>query len=272
MTIPLAADRIAAHLADHAAHSPAAIRAVLEIVAETGSTNADLLARVPTLAGPVLRAAEHQNAGRGRAGRTWHSEPGAALMFSLAWPFARPLAGLVGLPLAVGVTLARTLAAFGIDARLKWPNDILQDGDKLAGVLIETAGGGRDDADRPRIWAVIGVGINVALPASLRATIDRPVGQMHAGIDRNALLARLWPALETALARFEEDGFAPFMDDWNALHAYRGQTVNILDAGKILHAGTATGVDSTGRLLLDTAGALVRVMAGDVSLRLAETA
>ena len=78
----------------------------VEVVRETGSTNADLLARAPRLAQPVLLVAEHQTAGRGRAGRSWLSAPDHSLTFSLAWRFADGLRGLAGLPLAVGVALA----------------------------------------------------------------------------------------------------------------------------------------------------------------------
>src|SRR3954471_1030166 len=117
---------------------PAAQQVAIEVVAETGSTNADLLARIDGLVTPVLLVAEWQTAGRGRAGRNWQSEAGTGLTFSLAWKFQRPLAELTGLPLAVGVALAEVLALFQVPVQLKWPNDVLKDGGKLAGVLIET--------------------------------------------------------------------------------------------------------------------------------------
>jgi BirA family biotin operon repressor/biotin-[acetyl-CoA-carboxylase] ligase len=98
----LNAAAIGRHCAECAAH------VALSVVAETGSTNADLLAQVHggTLAGPALLVAHSQTAGRGRAGRSWLSAPGATLMFSLAWRFKSPLQHLVGLPLAAGVALA----------------------------------------------------------------------------------------------------------------------------------------------------------------------
>ena len=98
---------IAAHCATGAAH------VAIEVVDETGSTNADLLARCATLAGPTLRIAGQQTAGRGRAGRPWVSQADASLMFSLAWRFKGPLHQLVGLPLAVGVALAETMTSSG---------------------------------------------------------------------------------------------------------------------------------------------------------------
>ncbi|MEK0435562.1 MAG: hypothetical protein RL369_1611, partial [Pseudomonadota bacterium] len=87
----------------------AAAGLMIEVVAETASTNTDLRQRVGQLKVPVLRAAEYQSAGRGRAGRTWHAAVGDSLCFSLAWPFSRSVAQLTGLPLAVGVALADTL-------------------------------------------------------------------------------------------------------------------------------------------------------------------
>ena len=142
---------------------------IIEAVGETGSTNADLLARLDRLSGPLLRVADNQTAGRGRAGRSWLSEPGAALMFSLAWRFQGPLHRMSGLPMAVGVALAETITSLGVPVQIKWPNDLLRDGSKLAGILVET------QADRTdgTIWAVIGVGLNLLMPDHLEQQIGR---------------------------------------------------------------------------------------------------
>ena len=235
----------------------------VEVVAETGSTNADLLARAATLTAPLLLLAEHQNAGRGRAGRSWLSAPGASLTFSLAWRFPGPLQGLAGLPLAVGVALAEALAANGVQVQLKWPNDLLRDGAKLAGVLIETQAGAAG------VWAVIGVGLNLVMPDQLEARIGRPVAGAPwlAQMDRNLLVAQLLDALALNLRAFEQGGFAAFCARWNRLHAWQGHHVRILDRGVVLHEGVAAGVDDGARLLLDTDGGRIAVHAGDVSLR-----
>jgi BirA family biotin operon repressor/biotin-[acetyl-CoA-carboxylase] ligase len=263
MTFPLSAQRIADLRRTESA------RCAIEVVAETGSTNADLLARLDSLVSPVLLAAETQTAGRGRAGRTWHSAPGAALTFSLAWNFSSPLQSLVGLPLAVGVVIAETLNRFDIDVRLKWPNDVLRNGHKLAGILIETASAG--NSHPKSIWAVIGIGINVAMPDSLAAQIGRPVADLSAsGIDRNRLLAALLDDLTDALTQFDHTGFGGFAERWNRLHAHAGRQVVILDQGRISHEGIAIGVDADGRLLLATASGEVAITAGDVSLRAME--
>jgi BirA family biotin operon repressor/biotin-[acetyl-CoA-carboxylase] ligase len=236
----------------------------VEVVRETGSTNADLLARAPQLPAPLLLIAEHQTAGRGRAGRSWLSEPGNSLTFSLAWRFEGGLQRLTGLPLAVGVALAETLAQLGQQVQLKWPNDLLKDGDKLAGILVETAPGG-DGAT----WAIVGIGLNLVMPDELEQRIGRAVAAVPwlARMDRDALMAALLDGLAGALAQFAEQGFAAFAARWNLLHAWQGQPVTLLDRGEVLHEGLAAGVDDAGRLLLDTEQGRIPIVAGDVSLR-----
>ncbi len=238
----------------------------VEVVAETGSTNADLLARAPTLARPLLLAALHQNAGRGRAGRSWLSEAGASLTFSLAWRFDGGVAALTGLPLAVGVAVADALGALDVPVQLKWPNDIERDGAKLAGTLIETV------AVPGATWAVIGVGINLLLPEHIEQRISRPVANAAwlAQMDRDVLMAALLDSLCDSLRLFERAGFGAFRVRWNARHAYQGKPVAIIDGGAVLHQGVAAGVDDNGRLLLEVGGETIAIVAGDVSLRGAE--
>ena len=262
---------------------------VIEVVRETGSTNADLLARLGATGsavnggapdaqpGPLLLVAHRQTAGRGRAGRQWMSDAGS-LTFSVAWRFTRPLSGLVGLPLVVGVALAEVLRARGVDVGLKWPNDVLLDGQKLAGVLIETTAvtGRASDADvvgraGDGTWAVIGVGLNLVASADV---VEHASGLAPASAiarlpatDRNQLLAELLDALADCLPRFDATGFAPWTPRWNALHVFAGREVRILDGARELHFGRALGVDHSGRLLLQTNAGTVAVMAGDVSLR-----
>ncbi|SDX81099.1 BirA family transcriptional regulator, biotin operon repressor / biotin-[acetyl-CoA-carboxylase] ligase [Collimonas sp. OK242] len=271
--IPLASHLSAARITAFAGHRAEQCR--IEVVAETGSTNADLLARIAggvhsrtlnALTAPTLLVAQTQTAGRGRAGRTWLTAPSAALTFSLAWPFAAPLQALVGLPLAVGATIAEILADFGVEVQLKWPNDVLHKGRKLAGILIETA-----TAPDRQLWAVIGIGINLAMPQQLQEQIGRPAANLPlpAAQDRELLLGSLLSGLAQNMRQFESEGLAAFVERWNRLHAFAGQQVLILDQGKTLHEGRALGIDQIGRLLLqtDAGDSPLAIMAGDISLR-----
>lgn len=237
----------------------------VEVVEETGSTNADLLARAANLTEPLLLVARNQTAGRGRAGRSWLSSSEGSLTFSLAWPCEGALTRLAGLPLAVGVALAETLERLGVQVGLKWPNDVLRDGDKLAGILIETQ-------TRPSggVWAVIGIGLNLLMPDELEARIGRNVASLPwlARMERDSLMAALLDGLAGCLREFERGGFPLFVARWNLRHAWQGELVTILDGGAVLHDGVAAGVDASGRRLLDTPAGRVAVLSGDVSLRM----
>jgi BirA family biotin operon repressor/biotin-[acetyl-CoA-carboxylase] ligase len=262
----------------------------LEIVDETASTNTDLMARMKALprerAAPgvhAVRAAYRQTAGRGRQGRSWHATPGHALMFSLACVLPRPLAGLAGLSLATGVAVADALTrlapAEASRFALKWPNDVLLDGRKLVGILIETAW-----STAHASAVVIGVGINVrhdealeaqlqaaaaAVPAQARATPPAALSQASANANLTDTLALTVKALTEMIERFGTHGFAPFMDRWNAYHAYKDREVVLIEKGTELARGIATGVDGLGQLLLLTDGGMQAIATGDVSLRLA---
>lgn len=237
----------------------------LEVVAQTGSTNSDLLARCAVLSVPTMLIAENQTAGRGRSGRSWLSEADSSLTFSIAWPFRQRPQALLGLPLAVGVALAEALRSLDLVVQLKWPNDVLKNGKKLAGVLVETAEHGGVT------WAVVGIGFNLLMPSELESRIghDAADATWLAQMDKSRIMAVLLSYLADCLQKFGDAGLAPFMQPWNALHAYAGQAVHILDQGKIIQQGVALGVNSQGCLLLqDARGTVNPVMVGDVSLRI----
>jgi BirA family biotin operon repressor/biotin-[acetyl-CoA-carboxylase] ligase len=255
----------------------------VEVVPVTGSTNADLLARAGAgePEGAVL-AAEQQNAGRGRLGRAWVSPPRAALTFSvLLRPAAVPRALLGWLPLLAGVAVAaaiRDVAA--VDARLKWPNDVLAGPagvpaggsggvvppGKVGGILAEAAG----DA------VVIGIGVNVSTgpaelpppgPGALPATSLRLEGS--ADLDRERLLAGILAGLETryrtwsrVLGDPERSGLRA---EYTGLCATLGRRVRVeLPGGRRLD-GLAAGVDADGRLLVSVPPAAdLPVAAGDI--------
>lgn len=236
----------------------AACRFDVDLLAECGSTNAELLARVAAPSGTVI-VAEHQTAGRGRMGREWLSAPGDSLTFSLLWrlPPATPVSGL---SLAVGVGVARALAKVGAgDTPLKWPNDVLKDGKKLAGILVEL---------QSNTAAVIGIGINLRLPAAMPAEVRAGAAALGGDIDANILLAAVLTELLLVLDEFSAAGFAALRDDWLARHAWTGQTVNVHAAHAPVLEGTCMGIDPDGALLLETASGVQRILSGDLSLRL----
>jgi BirA family biotin operon repressor/biotin-[acetyl-CoA-carboxylase] ligase len=239
---------------------------VIEVVAETGSTNMDLMVRAKDglLTAPVLLLADKQTAGRGRSGRSWHSIPGGVLTFSLAWHFETGPQSLLGLPLVVGIAIAERLLQIGVPVSLKWPNDILKDGKKLGGILLESQSDGLAGA-----WAVIGVGLNLQIPTSLERVIGQEVADAPwlAQMDRNDLMAQLLQSLMAAIEEFKVLGFTAFVERWNGLHAHAQQAVRIIDQGKLLHQGIALGVDAQGSLVLQTEIETLRIHSGDVSLR-----
>ena len=240
----------------------------VDILAECDSTNARLLAlaEAGAASGSVL-AAEHQTAGRGRRGREWLSASGDSLTFSLLWRFP-PNLPLSGLSLAVGVALARALESLGIPGiTLKWPNDVLLNGRKLAGVLIEMTTGVRSGA------AVIGVGINLrlprAMPESIRQTAAALVDAGTALPTPSILLAQLLAALHEVLQSFAAEGFVGQRQAWLLRHAYEGQRVNLLSDFAAPLQGYCRGVDHDGALLLETTSGIQRIVSGEVSLRAA---
>ena len=240
----------------------------LEILDSTESTNTLLMQRAAGgAAGGSVIAAEWQTHGRGRRGRVWHSTLGGALTFSLLWRFQQGAGFLAGLSLAVGLAIARSLAALGVhDAGLKWPNDVMWRGRKLAGILIEMQG----DMLGPSA-AVIGIGLNCRVPDVLHSRIDQPVVDLEeaggAAPDRNRVLAVLLVELERTLLAFARDGFAPLREEWQRCHVYQREAVNIAlpDGSKV--SGTAEGVAEDGALLIATQTGQQRFHSGEVSVR-----
>ena len=248
----------------------AALLGRLEILDDADSTNAHAMRLLEQGVGAgLVCTAERQTAGRGRRGRHWVSPYARNLYLSLVWEFSQGAAALEGMSLAVGVAVARALAACDVPAvRLKWPNDILFDGAKLGGILLEMAG---DAAGACQV--VVGVGLNVAMPATAAESIDQAwtdiatiTGGHHPG--RNTLLAGLLNELLPMLAGFEAQGFRPWREAWQALDAYADTPV-VLHTGSQRIAGTARGVDERGALQLETVTGTQAVYGGEISLRAA---
>ncbi len=225
------------------------------------STNEELLRRGG--AGAEVCLAEQQTAGRGRQGRRWVSPFGRNVYLSLSWSFAGGARVLEGLSLAVGVALTDAFTALGIDdVELKWPNDALRGGAKLAGILVEISGDAGGACS-----AVIGIGINLQLPPAEAATVDQPWADLSDKLPgRNRLIAELLNRLLPLLADYEVEGFTPWRERWVARHAWAGRTVRVLKReGELV--GRALDVDSHGALRVATEAGTQLVHAGEVSLR-----
>jgi BirA family transcriptional regulator, biotin operon repressor / biotin---[acetyl-CoA-carboxylase] ligase len=248
---------------------PGGLWRAVEVAEVTGSTNADLLARA-ALGEPegAVLAAEQQSAGRGRMGRAWVAPPRAALTFSLLIrPHAVPRARYGWLPLLAGVAVASAVRAVaGVDARLKWPNDILAADAKLGGILAEAA------ADA----LVVGIGINVSTepaelpppgPGALPATSLRAA--RAASLDRAALLAEILAGFERryrAWCRADGDPErSGLRQEYTRLCDTIGRRVRVELPGGQQLSGQAVGLDPDGRLILrPSPGSELAVAAGDV--------
>lgn len=240
----------------------------VDTAAQLPSTSAHLLAQARQIQPDeaVLLAADHQQAGRGRQGRTWHARPCSALLYSLSVPLHRLPPALPAVTLACGVAIAEALRARGIDVRLKWPNDLLLDGRKLGGILCELA---TDAAGRATLIA--GVGINAWLADDERAAIGQPVAALADVADlsagREPWIAALAAAMLDAIDTYAERGFAPWREPFNALLHGRGQLADIVEGGRRVTGGRIVEVDAAGRLVLEADGGTQAVSAGDLSLR-----
>jgi len=207
--------------------------------------------------------AEHQTAGKGRRGRVWVSPPGKSLAMSVIVRPEIPPSRAPELTLVTAVALAETLRDSGVDARIKWPNDVQIAGKKVAGILTELS------ADTERVhFVILGIGVNLNVPAaefpaeiaeiatSILAAKNQPV---HRALFVAALLAKL----ESWLDVWTEQGFAPIRDAWKALTSTLGQEVVVRTDGKELR-GVAEDIDESGALLLRAGEKLERILSGDV--------
>lgn len=233
----------------------------VDVVDACASTNAELMRRAEAGApsGSAL-AAHRQTAGRGRMGRSWFSAPGASLTFSLLWRFA-PGTLPHGLSLAVGVALAEALEGLGVDSlRLKWPNDLLRDGRKLAGVLVELVPG------TPHA-AVIGIGLNLRLPAAMPDDVRAASAALDDEIEPAVVLATLLAALQDVLDAFAAGGFEALRARWLAHCGHLDAMVSVLSEFAPPLVGRCVGIDVDGALMIETPVGVQRVLSGEVSLR-----
>ncbi|MCZ6886861.1 MAG: biotin--[acetyl-CoA-carboxylase] ligase [Gammaproteobacteria bacterium] len=237
----------------------------LTIYPHIGSTNTELmtLAERGAIDGRVLLA-EAQTAGRGRRGRTWMSPFARNLAVTLGVRIRRPVAELGSLSLIVGVAVADALERLGVSGvQLKWPNDVLLDGRKLCGILIELP-----RATEP-VEVAIGIGVNVGGLHTVRANVEQGVADVTeqvTGASRNELASLVIEEVWRVCRAFEVQGFAAFKARWQTLHRYHGHTVDIVIADQRV-SGTVIGVDDAGALRLQTTSGVRTFNGGEVSLR-----
>lgn len=251
-------------------HLPEALRThwKWQIFQDVDSTNAEAHRRVSQGAtSAMVCVSEMQRAGRGRRGREWASPFGQNIYLTLVEPFGGGAQRLEGLSLLVGLCLVETLEACGYQGcKLKWPNDVLLEGRKLAGILVEIAGDLTSDCT-----VIIGVGVNVLMQHSTHS-IDQPwtsllLSGQNAELDRNRLVALFVTRMSAALGRFRQEGFTPFVADWIARDAWHQSQVCVTSGSNVLQ-GVNLGVNHQGALRLMTSKGEILVNGGEVSLRL----
>ncbi len=239
----------------------------LVILPEVDSTSEWLRRQSPASLPGLVCAAEAQTSGRGRRGSDWIASPYRNMLFSLGWEYDRWPQSVTGLGLATAVAVLRALRALSITGvDIKWPNDLLVDGRKLGGILIDVSG----ESDG-RCTVVLGLGINVHLDARDAARIEQAWTDLRTltgtVVDRNRLIAHCVAQIIPMLDQFGRCGFPAFRAEWEDHHAYARRRVRITAAGEAVD-GLVLGVDDQGALLVrDNAERTRRFVGGDVRLR-----
>jgi BirA family biotin operon repressor/biotin-[acetyl-CoA-carboxylase] ligase len=256
--------RILKHLGSVAAD----FRDHLHILDEVDSTNrylTGLLLSVKSVNG-VTCLTEVQSGGRGRRGSTWVTTPYHNLMLSMAWRFPGGPPQVSGLSLAAGLALLWALEEYGVNGVwLKWPNDVLWNKRKLAGLLVDIQG----EATGPTL-VILGVGVNAYISRNDAERIDQPWVHLREilgePVDRNRLAALVIRHLHNMLQLFSEKGFEPFRKSWQSYHYYQGRKVHLIQAdGEI--TGTVEGINNEGGLMIRHAKVSKVYHSGEISMR-----
>jgi BirA family biotin operon repressor/biotin-[acetyl-CoA-carboxylase] ligase len=238
----------------------------IELLQVVDSTNAFLVQNALNGSpGGVACFAEYQERGRGRRGRQWTSPYGSNIYLSLLWRFQEGAGRLGGLSLAVAVAVMRALVECGLrSAGVKWPNDILVNNRKLAGILLEVAG----ESNGP-CYAVIGLGVNFDMPEMAADTIEQPWTDLRSSgvsLGRNVVAGRILHHLLLAIPQYLQSGLDAFREEWRRWDLMTDQSVVILQ-GEEKRYGVARGIDTRGLLLLENEEGIKRFSSGEVSLR-----
>lgn len=243
------------------AQRAAQLGVALQILPELASTNSHLL-HAQTPHGAICMV-EYQSAGRGRRGRPWFNSVAGGICLSVCMRSSAGVSALEGLSLAVGVVVAEVLERLGCErVQLKWPNDLLLDGRKLGGILIEIGGDLAGDC-----FAIIGLGLNVY--SRLSESIEQPwVSLADVAIDvrRTTLAEALIEAMIELVNNYSDRGFAAYHQPWLTRAAFLNQTVTLsTPQGSV--TGRMTGLDSSGGLVLSLQGEQQVFTGGEISLR-----
>ena len=245
----------------------AAPAAPIHVYWEVDSTQNELERLLPDAPDLTVVLAERQTLGRGRRGHGWLSPPGLGITLSCLKSFAGGPAGLSGLSVAMGVCVVRALASLGVPGlQLKWPNDVVADQGKLAGILIEVSG----EYDGPSTVRV-GVGLNVRSAPGVHGTLDQPVADLATLCggtppERNVLAARVIEHLRIGLLRFEQEGLAPFAQDFAHMDWLAGKPLTVRGPDGP-HPATGRGIDAQGALRVEIDGRITSVHSDKVSVR-----
>ena len=232
-----------------------------EILPIIDSTNQYLLDKIGQLRSGDCCIAEFQSKARGRRGRRWFSPFGSNLYFSMYWQLEQGVAAAMGLSLVVGIVIADTLRELsGQDIKVKWPNDLYLNDQKLAGILIELAGKTGDCAH-----AIIGIGVNLMMTNPDPNIVNQKWANLGK-VDRNLLVARIVKNLNIKLSEFEKQGLAPFISDWNRLDNFANRPVKLLIGDNVIR-GIAKGINEQGALMLEQDGKINAHIGGEISLR-----
>lgn len=239
----------------------------IEVHLDLTSTNDYLLARAASgLPAGWVCFAEYQSKGRGRRGRTWISPFGGNLCVSVLWRFSSSAAVANGLSPALGLAVAEALHAAAVpNVGVKWPNDVVWQGKKLAGVLLDMAG----ESTGP-CYVVAGVGINVAMSGPAADTIDQPWTDVQritsAPVSRNHLAGTVLENVVATMHEFESNGFGRMATRWRARDVFAGKRAELQLPSESIH-GTVEGIDDRGALLFERAGRTLSFTTGELSLR-----
>lgn len=231
-----------------------------------GSTNDQAKSLLTTANSPMVILAEHQTKGRGRRGREWVSPFAQNLCLSYVWPVTKGLSQVDGLSLVVGLAVLRAIKRLcDIEVQLKWPNDVLVGGRKVAGILLELVG---DPLDLCHV--IIGIGVNLNMQDSFDG-IDQEwtslAKESGANVDRELFAQVVMEELDGYLEKQKNNGFKSMRAEWLEEHAWQGRKV-FLQIGKDSVDGKIVGVGEKGEVCLLVDGQERKYLGGELSLRL----